>query len=655
MEEKKEIKIIVKTTDELSDIVDKIESTDASRVILTFTEDSDLLISSINLSVIKETAQENNKSVIAQIIKNPTGERNAEKAGLMSINTPNNPTENDWDKVEKDMKDMQIEKEETLGQRHSKADDTEEQVQPEVEKSAFEKRIEEALKKTNVQPTSVINKTKFVEEEGVKISLDSEIVEKENHEEKTETLEENIPEDIETMPVVNVNTERGQAPSVPQSSSVVNKPFVVLPKKTNRFSFKEILEKILPAKKNSANDNVIKMRKGKIPKKYLIIGGVVLLVSLLVAGFAYYYFTPLVKIRLYVDSKAVEVEKTFTGSEDATDVDLDKEVVPITTEKVEKDASDSITPTGVSTTGEKATGNIRINYLEIGETLTLPAGTVVTTNGLNFVTLAELELVGPNWGEVSVQASEFGEEYNVSSGSYFTVKGYSDSSVSGSALNDFSGGSKTEVTVLSQADVDSAADSLADSAKEDATDTLKNKHKEDGWEIIDGSIKSTIDKDSVETDVAIGSEADTANISLSVTVSAIYYDKGDLEDLISKMLSEEAKNKDLFDTADGVDLELADDFESDYSVTGTKVDSVKVKVNATGVVTPKIDKDAIVEHLQGMGWSDGLKYLTTFDYSDQEIQVDFDPNGFPSWLRYFPGRQGRILISPVYVEVGSSE
>ena len=113
MEDKKEIKIIVKTNDELSDIVDKIKSTDASRIILTFTEDSDLLISSINLSVIKETALEQGKSIIAQIIKNPTGERNAEKAGLISINTPNNPTDTDWEKVEKNMKEMQIEKEET--------------------------------------------------------------------------------------------------------------------------------------------------------------------------------------------------------------------------------------------------------------------------------------------------------------------------------------------------------------------------------------------------------------------------------------------------------------------------------------------------------------------------------------------------------------
>ena len=66
---------------------------------------------------------------------------------------------------------MKMEKEEKLGQRVTK----EEEVVEEPEKSSFQQRVEDALKKSKVQPTSAINKTKFVEEEGVKISLDSEI------------------------------------------------------------------------------------------------------------------------------------------------------------------------------------------------------------------------------------------------------------------------------------------------------------------------------------------------------------------------------------------------------------------------------------------------------------------------------------------------
>jgi hypothetical protein len=259
-------------------------------------------------------------------------------------------------------------------------------------------------------------------------------------------------------------------------------------------------------------------------------------------------------------------------------------------------------------------------------------------------------MVGPNWTELSVEAADYGSEYNVAFETYFTIDGQDDTEVSGSALADFSGGSKTEVTVLSQADVDAASESLAKTAKEDAEGDLLDKHIGDGWEVVQESIKSTVDEDSVETDVAIGSEATTANISLSVSVSALYYKKDGIEDLVSNMLSEEAKNKNLFETSEDVELELADEVDAKYTVTGSKEESIKVKLEASGVVTPKISKDEIVATLKGMKWGEGIKYLTGFDYSDEQIQIGFEPSIFPEWIRYFPSRQGRVLITPVYVE-----
>ena len=97
-------------------------------------------------------------------------------------------------------------------------------------------------------------------------------------------------------------------------------------------------------------------------------------------------------------------------------------------------------------------------------------------------------------------------------------------------------------------------------------------------------------------------------------------------------------------------MELADDIETKYSVTGSKIDDLKIKMEASGVVTPKIDKQEILDNLSGMDWNEGINYLTGFDYSDQQIEIGFQPSSFPQWLRYFPSRQGRIMISTVYVE-----
>ncbi len=642
MTEKKEVKIIVKTNDELSDIVEKITKADGDRIILTFTEPSDLLISSINLSVIKETAQEEGKALIAQIIKNPTGERNSKKANLATINTPSNPVEDMWNEVEKEIKEVKIEKEEILGQRIPKEEITE-KVEP--EKSSFEKKIEEALSKSKAQPTSVINKTKFVEEEGVKISLDSEISEDKEIPKVEDTSEEanisketesNIPEPIVQQPIMTGTDIR------PKSTGS---------RKLDLSHIKEKFSGIFKFKKKDhyQPDNVIKMGKKPI-KKYLIIGGVGLVVCSLIASVVYYYMAPLIKVKIYVDSKAVSVEKTFTGSTEITEIDLEEQIVPLITEEVTQDASDSITPTGTSVTGEKATGTVRINYLAIGETLDLPSGSSLTASGKKFITLADLHITGPYWSELSVEAANYGSEYNIASGTYFTVDGYSDTEVSGTALDAFSGGSKTEVTVLSQADVDTATANLAKQAKEDAQGDLLDKHIDDGWEVVNDSIKSEVDEESVETDIPIGTEATTANISLSVKVSALYYKKEAIEDIVTNLLSEEAKNKDLFETSEDVELELADEVETDFAVTGSKVEDIKVEITASGVVTPKISKEEITDKLKGMEWGDGIKYLNGFDYSDQNIQVSFEPSSFPEWLRYFPGRQGRILVSTIYVK-----
>ena len=94
MEDNRKItKIVIGKEDELTDIVTGILDSQNERILVTFAEESDLLISPINLKVILETADERDKSIIAQIIKNPTGIRNAQLAGLTTIDNPSYPTE----------------------------------------------------------------------------------------------------------------------------------------------------------------------------------------------------------------------------------------------------------------------------------------------------------------------------------------------------------------------------------------------------------------------------------------------------------------------------------------------------------------------------------------------------------------------------------
>lgn len=66
MEDNRKItKIVIGKEDELTDIVTGILDSQNERILVTFAEESDLLISPINLKVILETADERDKSIIA--------------------------------------------------------------------------------------------------------------------------------------------------------------------------------------------------------------------------------------------------------------------------------------------------------------------------------------------------------------------------------------------------------------------------------------------------------------------------------------------------------------------------------------------------------------------------------------------------------------
>ena len=119
---KKNTKLVIGRDDELTDVVTGILEAETERVILTFADESDLLISPINLSVLQETADEAEKVLVAQIIKNPTGLRNSSIAGLTTTDSPNNPTEEMWVEAEEKKiailtpkpKDKPLEKKEEL-------------------------------------------------------------------------------------------------------------------------------------------------------------------------------------------------------------------------------------------------------------------------------------------------------------------------------------------------------------------------------------------------------------------------------------------------------------------------------------------------------------------------------------------------------------
>jgi len=583
-ENKKITKIVINTEDELTDIVTNIIDSPNERIVLTFAEESDLLISPINLKVVQETADEQEKLLIVQIIKNPTGVKNANAVGITTIETTALPTDDLWEK--------EIEK---RAERLTPKPTVKPVVQEVIEEKPKEEDGEEVLHEDVV-------------EEGISIDGDLPI------KEETEVKEE--------------------------KKDLLTKDFSSLEKKEK-------------GSQNPPKEKVLKDKKKLNPKlkKLLILIGVS---ALLLAGFIffiYYKTAPYVKIKMHIESREAAIEKIFTGDENIKEVNFDDGKIPIKKETVEKERSETVKATGTSYRGEKAKGTIAIHFLDTDDCpekppRTLEAGhIIISSGGKTFKIDSQLIFkCGEEYSKtVGITAGDIGEEYNLPSGATFTVQGYTGTQLRGQASQVTSGGSKEQYTILSQVDVNNAVEELKKIAIEEGERELKDKSG-GSWEIIGDSIKSDIIKDSIKTNINVGDEAKETTLNLKTTSSATFFMKDGFDDKIADLLTQEAQEKNLFETEKDLELTLSEEVEKEITVVENTPESTKIKLVAKSFVKPKIEKVTVIDAIKGKKWEDGMNILKGFVFSEKETEVVFEPPSFPKKLKYFPTRQGRIFL-----------
>jgi hypothetical protein len=384
-------------------------------------------------------------------------------------------------------------------------------------------------------------------------------------------------------------------------------------------------------------------------KKLLPVMLISIVAIAVLAGFIYFNTGPFVKVRIYVKAQQVSVEKIFTGDPNINAIDFQNLKIPVKTETLNESRSTSLTATGTAYKGDKATGSVVLinpGKSSTCTTLQLSAGQIITSSdGKTYSLDNAASIACSNFVTVTVHATDIGEEYN-SPNSYFTVNNYSDSQVFGTKSGDFTGGTKTQYTVLSQSDVNTASDQLKASSIKEIEDSLNNKQGTD-WTIISDSIKTSVDPATVKTDVAVGSAATQVNLSLTVTGTATYYLSNGFNQGIETLLTQQAQAQNLFQSDQNLELVLSDKVQTDVSVVQSNDTSILIKLDAKGSVEPQVDKNQIVSKLQTMNWADGTKYLDSLKYSDKATEYDFNPVNFPHFLYYFPKRQGGIIIDVV--------
>jgi hypothetical protein len=370
------------------------------------------------------------------------------------------------------------------------------------------------------------------------------------------------------------------------------------------------------------------------------------LAVLLLLGLGAYvvYAIPRADVKVVVEQRPLEREATLTASTTADKIDVSARIIPAKTQSATEPGSKKAVATGTKTVGTSAKGPVVV-YNKTASNKTFAAGTRLTAavSGKSYqysldtaltVPAASFSDTGSTYGQAtsSVTATDIGPDYNISSATNLSIVGTADSDANAKSSSAFTGGSKKDVQVVSQSDLDKLlsdlTSQLGDKAKTDVQAQAGS-----NYQVIDKALKTVVT--SKTYDHKAGDEASDVTLSLALSVTATIYSADDLKEMLTETL-QQAVPDGYEASSDGVETsaELANvEASGDLTFTG------RIKAN----LIPKFDQDQLKRDLAGKKPAAADSYLKDIP-SVVSYQVNLWPN-LPSFLQAFPRDPGRIHIN----------
>lgn len=347
---------------------------------------------------------------------------------------------------------------------------------------------------------------------------------------------------------------------------------------------------------------------------------------------------PKATITLKTTSEPVAADFNLQASTTAPALDSQKGVIPAKMETADQTGNQQATATGQQNNGSKATGTAKLSNCS-NDSITVPAGTGVSSNGLTYITQNTLNLdsgnfdshgncksTGPHVGTTNITAQGAGAKYNIGDSS-LSVAGYAGVSGSGSA----SGGTDNIVTVLTQQDVDGAKQKLATGTTADQFTKDLIKKLEDQGEYVFSSTMKAGDAN-VTASPAVGQPASTANVSIKITYTVLTVKKSDLSQAIEdKLASQIDKSK----------QKLSGNFlnDADISVQSQSATGATLSIHEDTTAVPIIDIASVKKQVKGKKSGD-IKAAIGAWPGVKEVDVKLSP----FWVSKAPGKDSKIKV-----------
>lgn len=427
--------------------------------------------------------------------------------------------------------------------------------------------------------------------------------------------------EIEEIPEgLKIQEEREEIPGQMESA-------VLLAKKT----FPKILNSF---KKLPVGNLLSNFNKSKGVKKLLI---PVVILILIILGLFFVTSKSTAKITISVSPKEDQQTKSITFSPSGTDVAND--TLGAEFMSVSEDGQVTAQATGKKDVGDKAKGTITIFNNDPGNSQSFPSGTTVTSSdGKEFTTDSQVTVAAatsdpfqgtkPSTSNVNVTASDIGQDYNLPSGTKFSIG--TSSFVAAKNDNAFSGGTKKQVTVVSKDDISKASDQLVKQLESKAKDDIKNK-VDGNNEVLPGFIETSLDNQS--TDKKEGDQANQFTLKATVNYKGVTYKKDDILNLADSLFksSNQVVNK--------------DNFSVEANNIKTDGDNVTSDLTIKASLVPEIDQNSVIKDVLGFEVNKAKNFISNLPQVT-DVKISVSPS-IPFLPKNLPKDPTKINISIV--------
>lgn len=370
-----------------------------------------------------------------------------------------------------------------------------------------------------------------------------------------------------------------------------------------------------------------------IKKLFIPIAAVVIFVILMLAYFLIFLHAEVI---VFLKGEIIKDEVIVNLSEE-DETSFSDEILRIDTIEQEVTGSVSQETTGVEEVGESAKGEITILSSQ-NKSQQIESGTVLTSsNGLKFTLDDDVNIASSSGvsdiksAKGKVTAAEIGKEYNLPSGTKFSVGGFDSSSVE--AKNDvaFAGGTKEEKKIVSAKDADTLEAKLLADLFEDAVNAAKAKVGSDE-QIVSVLLDSSITDDKFSA--SVGDESNTLKLDATIAYTLGVYKKEEAKKFIDDARGNDAPDGYII-SEDDSDIRLDEVEQSNNRITGRLIYEVLYK--------PDVSFDNLSDDIKGKT-SSAVQDLIKQKEGVSDVSIIF-ANKLPLLPAILPMRSDQIQIS----------